>query len=176
MDDPMLDGLIKKAEIWIVDQRNAHINNGRELNAEERERLEQYFEKAFLDKVRIAEVDCIENPPFYPELKEVAGFDILDFTQMSGIAFIDCILLSQSKLSDPQFWFAFLFHEMVHIAQYEILGVEQFAKHYVRGWLEGGFDYWNIPLEKEAYELLQKSEMSDKPFSVMDTLRKRHSS
>jgi hypothetical protein len=175
MDEQMLDGLIKKAELWIVDQRNAHINEGRTLDAEERSKLERYFEPAFLDKVRIAEVDYIENPPFYPELNEVASNEIMDFTQMSGIAFIDCILLSRSKSSDPQFWMAFLFHEMVHIAQYEVLGVEQFARRYVRGWLEGGFDYWNIPLEREAYELLQKAEMSDEPFSVVDVLRQRYS-
>jgi len=45
-----------------------------------------------------------------------------------------------------------LFHELVHVVQYEKLGLEGFAAKYVRGFLNGG-SYEGIPLEMNAYEL-----------------------
>jgi hypothetical protein len=45
-----------------------------------------------------------------------------------------------------------LFHELVHVEQYKQLGVRNFAKLYVRGFLRTGA-YRGIPLEVHAYEL-----------------------
>ena len=45
-----------------------------------------------------------------------------------------------------------MFHELVHVVQYEKLGLEEFATKYVRGFLGGG-SYEAIPLEMNAYEL-----------------------
>jgi len=45
-----------------------------------------------------------------------------------------------------------LFHELVHVVQYEKLGVVEFASKYVKGFLSGG-SYEAIPLEMNAYEL-----------------------
>lgn len=39
-----------------------------------------------------------------------------------------------------------VFHELVHVIQYEKLGLVQFANKYVRGFLNGG-SYDGIPLE-----------------------------
>ena len=46
-----------------------------------------------------------------------------------------------------------LFHEIVHVVQYRLLGVRGFAEQYIRGWARSGFDYREIPLEVEAYAL-----------------------
>jgi hypothetical protein len=45
-----------------------------------------------------------------------------------------------------------LFHELVHVVQYEKLGFAEFAAKYVKGFLSGG-SYEAIPLEMNAYEL-----------------------
>jgi hypothetical protein len=45
-----------------------------------------------------------------------------------------------------------LFHELVHAVQYRVLGLRQFARLYVTGFLNGG-GYEGIPLERQAYEL-----------------------
>lgn len=44
-----------------------------------------------------------------------------------------------------------LVHELVHVAQYERLGVHGFAEEYVVGWIRAGYEYRRIPLEVEAY-------------------------
>ena len=41
-------------------------------------------------------------------------------------------------------------HELVHVAQYESLGIEEFLRRYLRECLTVG--YWNAPLEIEARE------------------------
>ena len=65
-----------------------------------------------------------------------------------------------------------LFHELVHVVQYEKLGLEGFASKYVRGFLSGG-SYDGIPLEMNAYELDARfAGAPEKVFSVADEVSK----
>ena len=57
-------------------------------------------------------------------------------------------------------------HELVHVVQYEKLGLEGFAAKYVQGFLRGG-TYEAIRLERNAYELDARFDTAPtKPFSV----------
>ena len=40
-------------------------------------------------------------------------------------------------------------HELVHVVQHEKYGL-MFYPRYFLGWIFSGFNYWNIPMEKEA--------------------------
>lgn len=42
-------------------------------------------------------------------------------------------------------------HELVHVVQHEKYGI-LFYPRYVIGWVRAGFNYWDIPMEKEARE------------------------
>lgn len=55
-------------------------------------------------------------------------------------------------VSHEQFYDRLLFHELVHVVQYEKLGLTGFAAKYVTGFLTGGSSE-AIPLERNAYEL-----------------------
>ena len=60
-----------------------------------------------------------------------------------------------------------LFHEMVHVVQYERLGLVLFLWRYARGWAAHGFHYRAIPLEAHAYEFQRRFEAErGQPFSV----------
>lgn len=65
---------------------------------------------------------------------------------MAAITFVDTIV-SHGPMSIQT-----LFHELVHVVQYEKLGLHEFAGKYVYGFLRGG-SYEGIPLERNAYEL-----------------------
>ena len=71
---------------------------------------------------------------------------------MAGITFVDTIVAVK-----PWMWtsdrVSLLFHECVHVCQYRILGIDRFFEEYVKGWAQNGFDYYSIPMEKDAYEL-----------------------
>ncbi len=58
--------------------------------------------------------------------------------------------------------------------QYGVLGVDEFARQYVRGFATGGFDYFAIPLERAAFECQRRFEASsDAVFSVLEEVRGR---
>lgn len=65
---------------------------------------------------------------------------------MAAITFVDTVV------SHGPFRDGLLFHELVHVVQYEKLGLAEFAAEYVRGFLSGG-SYEAISLEINAYEL-----------------------
>ena len=67
------------------------------------------------------------------------------FADMAPITYMDTVV------SHEPFTDRLLFHELVHVVQYEKLGLPEFAGRYVRGFLSGCYEA--IPLETNAYEL-----------------------
>ena len=94
--------------------------------------LSPFFEEATLERVRIR---------WLPRVLSL----------VAGITLRRTILLSKRWLApDPR---PLLFHELVHVVQYERLGPVRFLWRYLRGFVSGGFSYFRIPLEAHAYEL-----------------------
>jgi hypothetical protein len=123
-------------------------------------RLRQHFSDADLDRVRVVKVDPlpIPNPPFYPVLRQLR-LDIPGPTLVEAITF-DYLMAARESMGLP-----LLFHELVHVVQYRLLGVKGFARLYVRGFLaEGG--YHAIPLERCATEMERRFITATEPFDV----------
>jgi hypothetical protein len=157
--------LTPKARTWIVQQRDLHRPAGTPLSGPVLDVVTPFFTGATLGRARFRLVESIENPPFYAELAEIApSIELIDFRQMAGITFDDTILMRASSTSEIDAR-SLIFHELVHVAQYEQLGVADFAKRYLRGWAENQLQYEAIPLERDAYELQQRFERHDR-FSV----------
>jgi hypothetical protein len=88
-----------------------------------------------------------------------------DFTRMGAVTFVDTIV-SHQLITD-----GLLFHELVHVVQYQNLGLAGFSRKYVLGFLQGG-SYEDIPLEKHAYALGARFEREPtKDFSVEEEVR-----
>lgn len=134
----------------------------------ERESLAAHFVDGALVAARVKTVEKIENPPFLEGLlKQAAFFGIrvqFDFNRVSGMTFVDCILVKQKDVSPN-----LLFHEMVHVEQYRQLGTEGFVRAYVRGMVDGGMVYERIPLEAIANEMTSRFVAGEK-FSVAEDL------
>ncbi len=93
---------------------------------------------------------------------------------MHGITFEDTVLLSERYLGEDELSPRLLFHELVHVAQYRQLGIADFVSRYIRGWAENGYDYHAIPLERDAYRLLERYERNpEQPFSVSEEVAQR---
>ena len=152
---------------WVRTQRAAHRSAGRPLSFEETSALASFFEPTILAKARLTNIPVIPNPPFYAPLL-AQGIPIpLDFSQTSGITFDDTILLSDSVPVEPGAFLPLLFHELVHVVQFEVAGIEGFVSRYVIGWAENGFEYARIPAEAQAYSLDARfSANPGAPFSV----------
>lgn len=116
-------------------------------------------------------VHCISNPGFYSQLQDTVLPRIFDFTEAAGITFKDTILVSQRFLASHT-QLTLIFHELIHVVQYEVLGVKDFIKRYVRDWVDNGLNYHAIPLEVQAYELQKRYKKDPKSaFSVLDEIR-----
>jgi hypothetical protein len=132
--------------------------------------MRPFFPETALDSARVVVLSeqRVSNPPFYAELMKM-GFEtasLPDFALMAAITFVDTVV-SREAFTDR-----LLFHELVHVVQYERLGVQAFAGRYVRGFLSGG-SYHGIPLEMNAYELDGRfAAAPTKPFSVADEVQK----
>lgn len=178
----MLDrnNLIKKLNLlgynWVCQVRNKYIVTARKLTLEERRAMSGFYEPSILDLTRIKMVPVIENPPFQDVLIRRGIHNPLDFTKMAGTTFIDCILFSENNISQKNIspnsnaWFFLLFHELVHVVQYDYLGAENFIRLYVKELANNNFEYDKcLPLECLAYKLQEEYERaSNCIFSVRD--------
>jgi hypothetical protein len=159
---------------WVESQINKYRSTARNLTEAEKTEFEPFFEQKILHAAGIKLVPIIENPDFYAVLQEMKMPRLLDFKMVAGITFKDTIVLSQSVLRSKLAPKSLLFHELVHVVQYEVLGVRRFVERYVQGWVKGGLDYYAIPLEIHAYDLEQRYERDPKAgFSVREEVLKR---
>ncbi len=119
------------------------------------------------------QVPLIQNPWFYDDLRKNDIPIPLDFTQMSGITFDDTIVISSTQ-SVGALWPLLLFHELVHVVQFSILGVDEFVVRYVKGWADHGLKYETIPMEEDARALEQRFEAYPaEPFDVRVEVQRR---
>jgi len=147
---------------WVESQRDAHRSSARDLTKTERSALAPFFDINILNLAKIKMVPGIENPGFYSELEDMKVPGLLDFSTAAGITFRDTIVLSELYSWGSSVPGSLIFHELVHVVQYDILGVAGFIERYVRGWTENGLDYFAIPLEIHAFELQRLYETSGK--------------
>ena len=161
---------------WVVAQVAEYIDRERRnfrqrampLSRNQRAAMQPFFPPSTLDQARVVLAgQRVSNPPFYGQLVgmgfEAAGLP--NFSLMAAITFVDTVV------SHEAFTDRLLFHELVHVVQYEKLGLEGFANKYVSGFLCGG-SYDGIPLEINAYQLDTRfAGAPTKAFSVADEVQ-----
>jgi hypothetical protein len=135
----------------------------------------RFFSEADLQRIRAVQAgtsgaaaqsgaeERVPNPPFYAELEKLGFSGLPNFSTMPAITFDDVVVFHEPLT--PQL----IFHELVHVVQYRLLGVEEFARLYVRGYLHGG--YGGTPLEICAYELDGRFIMGSVGFDVQAEVR-----
>ena len=166
--------LIKQGEGWVREQRDLHRPDALALKPQASTAFEPFFGAEVIQDVRFKAVPVIENPGFYREMEATGQPIPIDFSDMHGITFGDTVLLSRRHIEADDPPMSLLFHEMVHVVQYGLLGVGEFISRYVTGWAENGFEYMAIPLERDAYELEYRFKLSPQvPFSVREEVSKR---
>jgi hypothetical protein len=153
----MLPWLIQEGTRWVQSQRDAHRPGARPLDDREVDALERFFGPTIMNLASIKAVSHIGNPPFYPMLVQT-GIPVIDFAQGGGITFIDTILISKEHTPPGPIPLSLVFHELVHVVQYDVAGVDEFVSRYVKGWFAQGLRYASIPIEHQAYELQARYE------------------
>jgi hypothetical protein len=151
LSDQQIARAIQQVATYIEQQRQIYRGVAAPLDGEHTRAMQPFFSASALDSTRaiVLSGQRASNPPFYVEFIKM-GFEagsLPDFALMKAITLLDTVI-SHEPLTDR-----LLFHELVHVVQYQKLGVADFATKYVTGFLRGGGSYESIPLEMNAYEL-----------------------
>jgi hypothetical protein len=171
----LITQLVQRGQQWVAQQRTFYRDRGQELSPEALSQFSRYFPGNLLQQVRLVMVPAINNPDFleqYRSFLTLFRVPMLDFSLMSGITFVDTILLVDGAVTSDLD--SLVFHELVHAVQYDILGLDKFVEHFINGWVNQGFNYAAIPLEMDAYELQNRYEsFPDEVFDVQEETAQR---
>jgi len=127
--------------------------------------VELYFAKALLDAVRtviLPQGARIPPPYFYAEAMALSSGTFPDFVHLASVTYIDIVVFNEAIALRT------LFHALVHAQQFAYLGLEKYARLYLRGFLKTR-SWLRIPLEEQAFKLEERfMVVPPKPFSVED--------
>ena len=149
--------------VWIRARRNRYKRVSESIAGPKAVVLSRYFTLDLLESVRVATVDRIDEPWVFKLMSVVGRTPPVAMGGVSGLAIGDTIAVVSDASTST------VFHELVHVAQYRRLGLRRFACEYVRGWIDAGYQYSEIPLEVQAYTLQARFERGES-FSVDDEL------
>lgn len=153
------------AALYIAFERNRLAAKAREIAPEEKESLRPFFAPADLDRVRVHHADPlpVADVPFAAGLRHL-GFSFPEVSRVEAIT-LDHVIAAREPMP-----LALLFHELVHVVQFRVLGLARFTWLYARGLLAGG-SYDAIPLEQCAYEFEGRFRRGASGFSVEMEIR-----
>jgi hypothetical protein len=163
--------LERQACDWIRELQRKHGTAATPLPERMREHLAQFFPTSTVERVRVSVVTEIPAPPFLVEAVG-AGLPLLDFHLMAAFTAEDLVLINPVRIAGLEARArAILFHEVVHVHQYGLLGLEAFMHEYLSS-VVAYRNYRDIPLEAVAYEAQDRYVLNpDEPFSVDDMVR-----
>ena len=144
----MIGQLVSMVEDYISSSQKKYAPQAVPLTEDQRTAMQPFFPAEILDNVRLCVLrgSRVPNPSMYSMAKMMGIRNLPDFAGMAAITFVD-VVVSHVEFSND-----LLFHELVHTVQYAQLGLKEFARRYVQGFIDGG-SYEEIPLEKNAYDL-----------------------
>ena len=163
----MASQLATMVEEYISSSRAKYAPQAVPLTEAQRAAMLPFFAAEGLDAVRLCVLrgSRVPNPSMYTMAKMMGIRNLPDFSHMAAITFVDVVVSHEDFTND------LLFHELIHVVQYAQLGVKEFARRYVQGFIDGG-SYEEIPLEKNAYDLEDRfSSEPPQAFSVADEVR-----
>jgi hypothetical protein len=148
---------------WIDQTLAAHAHQTRPVASFGFARLPNYFSTELLQHAKVVGVARVPVPPLTAlGLPEFASFEKGDY---SGITFKNTYFVQERRLTDESIHF----HELVHVIQWEYLGVERFLLAYGAGLIARG--YRDSPVEAMAYELQRRFQRNEPPFDVATAVR-----
>ena len=140
-----------------------------------RRALLPFFGDDVLDRARFVTLhaDSADRPPFLSQLREFGlSESVLDrFTDVSAITYQDVVVMP--RLHPDVSRLPLVFHELVHVVQFDELGPERFLERYLDEWVAAGFRYEGIGLELDAYALQRRFESAPlEPFDAREEIRR----
>ena len=130
---------------WIEKTLDENISNAVSVASLSFPRLSKIFPDDLLERAKVVITGNIPIPP-------LSDLGLPDFIQMGnniplGVTYKDTFFINNLNQKNESIYF----HELIHIVQWERLGIDNFLVAYCVGLLK--FGYQNSPLEKMAHSL-----------------------
>lgn len=151
---------------WIDRTLAENSNRARPVASYGFPRLGGFYSSDLLTTAMVVEVGRVPVPPL-SELG-LTGFDEFESGNYAGITFFDTYFVQAGEALRESLHF----HELVHVVQWQHLGVERFVMAYALGYLQGG-GYRANPLEVMAYDLQDHFEKGGQAFDVEALVRRQ---
>jgi len=136
------------------------------------------LQKVFpLDLLKKAKVVVVTGKVPFPPLSRMGlpELEQMENMSMDGITYVDTFFINHLRQTE-----SLHFHELVHVVQWERLGVDNFLLAYGVGLMQSGnlyqtFEdvYLNSPLEQMAYSLQEGFDRGTLPAGVIELIRER---
>jgi hypothetical protein len=145
---------------WIADLHLQNSDHAISVGGLRFPRLASHFPENFLQGARVAAVGHVPFPPVsdygLPEFEGMARME------MAGITFNNMYFVRRSSYTAESIHF----HELVHVVQWSVLGLDEFLLTYALGVAQ--FGYLQSPLEAIAYGLQAQFENATAPPAMVD--------
>jgi hypothetical protein len=164
----MIEGLKAKLPLitqWIDDQLLKSSSHAKSIKSFGFKRLPQYYSDRVLCSAKSVVVNELPIPPLValgltrPEFANFAQGNYSAITYKNTY-----FIRSEGALNE-----SIHFHELVHVVQWDHLGVENFLLAYAIGLLQSG--YRNSPLEAMAYTHTARFDRGTEPYDVEKGVR-----
>ena len=151
-------------EDWITGLLNSHKGRALFVKGFAFQRIPRFYSPQILETSKVVLVDKIPLPPLSDlGLTEFKNFESGDY---AGITYLDTYFLKKGFEGSESLHF----HELVHVLQWQILGLQKFLLLYGQGMLQYG--YRESPLERMAFQLQERFDNSTTVFDVEVEVRK----
>ena len=162
---------MSKVVSWVRRQRERYRSDPRSgaLRDDVRAALRSHFLPELLERARFVTLraERAERPAFFDDLRAfgVSEAVLTSFTNVAAITYQDVVIMPSLHPGAENL--PLIFHELVHVVQYDDLGLEGFLGRYLDGWFSARGRHSSIPLEMDAYALEKRFvEGREAPFDV----------
>jgi hypothetical protein len=147
---PELTTLIAEAVAWMQQMRENYRLSAIPLNTDQTAALHPFFPSAILSNSRILDISETEQtipyPPFYERVRAGGSRVVPDAAHMTAMPFLDVAVFNRPPSLRT------LFHNLVHVTQFSVLGTERVMQSYFHVLNESGL--WMVAtVEEQAYQL-----------------------
>jgi len=150
---------------WIERTLAAHRTEARSVASYRFPRLTQFYSPVFLETAFVVIVPRLPIVPMASlGLRELESFEKAEH---AAITYRNTSFMLEAGSADESLHF----HELIHVIQWQQLGVEGFLTAYANGIIEHG--YRDNPLEVMAYDLQAHFDQGGPPMDVKSAVRSR---
>lgn len=149
---------------WIEELLERYTTDSINVNSLGFSRLRQHFPVDLLERAKVVTVPRVPFPPLSQlGLPELSGMEQMS---LAGITYMDTIFVNHLNRTE-----SLHFHELVHVVQWERLGVNNFLFAYGVGLVQFGYD--RSPFEQMAYNLQLAFEQNSVPSNLAEFIQKQ---